>query len=615
MIYLINALQQERDRAQAAALRERAAREALLQANEEVSRQQRLANFLQRTRQLLIDTIEPETVMNTVLEELTGIFGGKVILVLENNSVSGDPTFTTASKSNNKPRFWKAGHFPTDAADKFGLETLLNESYQVIPLRANGQELGRLAYAFEDQAILEETSVKFQKVKLGQSSKDVELLANTLHILSEYIAISLENAQLYQTVEFQNNEIAQLLRNGLRTDVTLNKRAEQLSIFYRLLAMAMSGLEARNLMTLALGEAARVLNFPVGAVLLVDESKTRLELVARRGTLNLEPGKTISLDEGLPGQVLASGKPFLSNDFETNQQLITPILKYSKNPVRSCIYVPIKTDTEKIGLIMIGSPQTRQYGSEDLDFLTGLANLLAMTLFSYQLYREREQAASSEERNRIARDLHDGLAQSINYIGLKTQLVKELYQAQESEQVQLEIERIGWAAEQARADVREVLYGLRHTESDRSLLMSLTDLVRRTADLSGLKINMVTSPPAEWPPLSLTTQIQLLRVVQEALSNVQKHSQATQAEVEAIYRPAEQIICLSVCDNGVGFAPMEVRPNKSHGLGLNIMRERASQLGANLIINSQPGNSTKIQIEYRLATQERVKPAQKVEIR
>jgi two-component system nitrate/nitrite sensor histidine kinase NarX len=331
--------------------------------------------------------------------------------------------------------------------------------------------------------------------------------------------------------------------------------------------------------------------------------------------LDLEIGKTIALEEGLPGYVLARGGPFLSNQFDSQKQLITPILKYSKLPIRSCLYVPIQTDTEKIGLIVIGSPEAGQYGPEDVDFLTGLANLLAMALFSYQLYRERERAASIEERNRIARDLHDGLAQSINYIGLKTQLVKELYQAGESGQVQLEIERIGWAAEQARADVREVLYGLRHTENDRSLILALTDLVRRTADLSGLKLNLITSPLAEWPPLSLNTQIQLLRIVQEALSNVQKHSQANQAEVKAIYQPEAQLICLSVCDNGVGFAPEEVKPNKSHGLGLNIMRERANRLGATLKISSQVGRNTEVKIEYRLEAQERAKQSQKIETR
>ena len=615
MVYLINALQQERDRAQAAAQREREAREALLLANEEVARQQRLANFLQRARQLLADTIEPEAVVTPVLQELIGIFGGKAIMALENNPVSSEPEPAKTQNAPYSSKLWKVGFSTSSDLETLEVETLLDDHYQVVPLRANGQKLGWLAYAFENHATLEIDPEKPDIDNMEQTGEEIELVTSTLRTLSEYIAISLENAQLYQTVEFQNNEIAQLLRTGLRTDITLNKRAEQLSIFYRLLAVAMSGLEEQNLMALALGETARVLNCPLGAVLLIDQSKTRLKLVARRGSLDLEVGKTVALDEGLPGSVLASGKPFLSNQFSSETNLATPIMGGDQEPVRSCLFVPIKTDTEKIGLIVIGSPEPGQYRPEDIDFLSGLANLLAMALFSFQFYRERERVASIEERNRIARDLHDGLAQSINYIGLKTQLVKELYQAGETEQVQVEIERIGWAAEQARADVREVLYGLRHTESDRSLLLALADLVRRTADLSGLKINMIASPAEKWPPLSLTTQIQLLRIVQEALSNVQKHSQANQAEVEAIYDSDSQLICLSVCDNGVGFTPEEVRPNMRHGMGLNIMRERASRLGATLEISSKVGNNTKVKIEYRLKTQDRTRHSQMAEAR
>ncbi len=216
-----------------------------------------------------------------------------------------------------------------------------------------------------------------------------------------------------------------------------------------------------------------------------------------------------------------------------------------------------------------------------------------------QYYQERERATGIEERNSLARDLHDGLAQSINYIGLKTQLVRKLYQAGQTEQVLQEIERITRAAELARTDVREVLYGLRHTERDRPLALALTDLVHSLSDLSGIKTSLTTSPVEEWPPISITTQLQLLRIVQEALANIQKHSQAQQAQVEALYWPDRRLIRLSIKDTGVGFEPEQTGESSQH-FGLTIMRERAERLGAVLQISSQPGVGTEIVVEYQL---------------
>lgn len=216
-----------------------------------------------------------------------------------------------------------------------------------------------------------------------------------------------------------------------------------------------------------------------------------------------------------------------------------------------------------------------------------------------QYYEERERAASIEERNRIARDLHDGLAQSINYIGLKTQLVRKLYESNQTGQVQAEIERIGRAAELARSDIREVLYGLRHTENDRPFVLELADMVREAAELSGIKINLTTNEGSKWPGLSLTTQTQLLRIVKEALANVQRHSKARQVEVRAFFVSETRAICLSIKDDGVGFAPEEVDSSGSQHLGLEIMRERAARIKAKLEIISQPGRGTEIRLEHR----------------
>lgn len=574
--YLVMALKRERDRAKELAWREREAKEAVVRTSQQLERQNRRTSYLERSRQLLGDTIEPEIVLQRVLDDLVNLDGGRVILLIETEDIH---------------RSWQAGYTgavsPTTEP-----ETILSRADMVLPLRVGGQLLGRLGYTFSHPPE--------SGFSTSDSTLQKEATLSTLSALGEYIAISLENAKLYHKLEFQNNEIASLLRNSLRADTALSKRADQLSIFYRLSAAIISGIGQQDLLNLGLSEAARVLNCALGAVLVKDEQSLRL--IARRGTLTLLEGNVFKPEEGIIGQVMASNKPYLSNRYAASltDYLPCPLLAASPQPIRSCLYVPIGAGSEEYGIIVVGATEIDQYGREDLDFLTGLAGLLALAQVSGRYYREREHAASVEERNRIARELHDGLAQSINYIGLKSQLVRELYQDGENERVGQEIERIAKVAELARMDVREALYGLRHTERDRTFLQALADLVHNASGLSGIKVDLQTSGPKEWPSMTLTEHIQLLRIVQEALSNLQKHSRACSAQVSAIYHSDEELITLEVSDDGVGFVPEEVRPGGGQHLGLSIMKERAGRLEAGLSVTSQPGTGTKVRVKYRL---------------
>ncbi|HEX2916169.1 MAG TPA: GAF domain-containing protein [Chloroflexia bacterium] len=577
--YLVWALRKERDRARVLMLSERQAKEAVLAASLELEKQQRRTNFLQRARQLLGDTIEPETVLPKVLLELVQAIGGRVVLMLESSQ---------DGKTELSNRRWHAGTFTTSEFER----DLIEEQQLVLPMRAGGQLFGCLGYSFQDEQ---------ENLNPEERQREESVIILVLSTLAEYIAISLENAKLYQTIEFQNIELAQMLRSSLNADTALSKRVDQLSVFYRISASVISGVNRYTLMTLCLSEAARVLNMGIGVILLFNDKNDRLELAAQRSYLSIDLSKVTNypLDKGMIGQVLKTGQPFVSNYYDLLiQQEEYPVLAASLSPIRSCFYLPIKSGAETFGVAIIGAAEKDQYSKEDVDFMEGVVSLLAMALVSNKYYRERERAASIEERNRLARDLHDGLAQSINYIGMKTQLVEELYEAGETEQVKHEIERIAHAAELARLDVREVLYGLRHTDRDRNLLLSLADLIHSISELSGIKISLIASEPANWPPLSLNTNIQLLRIAQEALSNIQKHAKATEATVEAIYLPEKNCISLRVCDNGIGFEPHLTRANGSYHLGLGIMRERTARLHAHLEIKSQPGSGTEIVVEY-----------------
>jgi nitrate/nitrite-specific signal transduction histidine kinase len=584
IVYLISALRRERDRAKKLAILEREAKIAVVKASEKLERQRQRTLYLQHSRQLLADTIEPLQIIPVVLNELVDAIGGYIVLTLEGDSAGPDRS-TAPAFENTKI---VAGNEPTLIKVKGNL--VKPSPDRNIPLRSGGQLLGHLTYFYDTAGrdlLLE----------------DGETTASTLTALAGYIAVSLENSKLYQALEFQNNEIAQLLRGSLRADTALNKRVEQLSIFYRLSAAVISGIDRNTLMGLGLSEIGRIMNFSVGAVMLLDARDQTLELVAKRGDLALKEGSRLPLTDAIATEVVRERRPYVYKgpDAKNKPILATQptILANKSHSVESYIYLPIASESETFGLLAVGSDSPNRYKVEDRDFLAGLTRLLTMAIVSHRYYEERERAASEEERNRIARELHDGLAQSINYIGLKTQLIRELYQAGESKQVQEEIERIMRVAELARMDVREALYGLRHTTHDRTIQEALVDLAHNAAELSGIPVALETANVQNWPDLSLAEQIQLLRITQEALSNIQKHSQASQARLSVDFQAEPGVFKMLISDNGQGFQPEKVTSKGSNQLGLGIMRERAAKIGAKIQISSSPGLGTTIEVVYK----------------
>lgn len=581
IIYLISALRRERDRAQKLAILEREAKIAVVKTSEKLERQRQRTLYLQRSRQLLADTIEPLQIIPKALNELVESIGGHVVLTFETDPASPEKLAELPVEK----KVIVAGNEPT--LTKINGKLVPASADLDIPLRSGGQLLGHLTYYYDTAGrdLLRE---------------DGETTASTLTALAGYIAISLENSKLYQALEFQNNEIAQLLRGSLRADTALNKRVEQLSIFYRLSAAVISGIDRRALMGLVLSEITRVMNYSAGTVMILDARCQTLELVAKRGELSLKEGSRIPLSDAIAVQVVRERRPFIYKGLQDHTKANQPGLLALKNrEVNSYIYLPIASESETFGLLALGSDLPNLYKEEDQDFLAGLTRLLTMALASHRYYEERERAASEEERNRIARELHDGLAQSINYIGLKTQLVQELYQAGEHEQVQEEIERIARVAELARMDVREALYGLRHTDRDRTIHEALVDLAYNASELSGIKVSLEAGEPQDWPDLSLGEQIQLLRIAQEALSNIQKHSQATQASLSVDFQSDQGVFKMVITDNGRGFQPQMVTSKGSKHLGLGIMKERAAKIGARIEIASTPGQGTTVEVIYK----------------
>lgn len=200
---------------------------------------------------------------------------------------------------------------------------------------------------------------------------------------------------------------------------------------------------------------------------------------------------------------------------------------------------------------------------------------------------ETERAAVSDERNRIARDLHDSVTQALFTISLISEALPDVWHSHRTEALQ-SLEQLRILAQGALAEMRTLLWELRPGEmEEHNLGERLRQLPNRTSANSRL---LVTTTVVGDYPLPKGVQVALFRIAQEALNNVEKHARASRASIHLEYRPNKAVM-LRVSDNGRGFDP---KRDRAHQLGLDIMCERAREIGAVLTIESQPGQGTQV---------------------
>jgi signal transduction histidine kinase len=216
--------------------------------------------------------------------------------------------------------------------------------------------------------------------------------------------------------------------------------------------------------------------------------------------------------------------------------------------------------------------------------LHAIAHHTSAALFAlkqlHELRREREQLilAREEERRRLRRNLHDSVGPTLAALNLRSGAIRRLIQTQpETAEVQM-----GELREQIRSvitDIRRVIYDLRPPALDELGVLSAIREQARQMSLDGLEIDV--NAPERLPPLSAAAEVNAYFIVCEALTNVLRHSRATQCWVRI--NVEEHDLVLEVCDNGVG-----LKPGHTAGVGLNSMRERATELGGHFELDLSP---------------------------
>ncbi len=209
------------------------------------------------------------------------------------------------------------------------------------------------------------------------------------------------------------------------------------------------------------------------------------------------------------------------------------------------------------------------------------------------------QRVITEERGRIARELHDGLAQLLGYVNTKAMAVRLMVKNRQMEAADKTLLQLEEAARDLFVDVRGAILDLKMAEpGEADLTTVLKDFTTHFSRLSNLPVELNLAPTVATLALPPETQQQLLRIVQESLTNIRKHALATRACVSM--QIDGKILELTISDDGRGFDPAALEINDRQHFGVSTMSERAEEIGAEFQVDSKPGAGTCVTVRLPL---------------
>jgi signal transduction histidine kinase len=254
---------------------------------------------------------------------------------------------------------------------------------------------------------------------------------------------------------------------------------------------------------------------------------------------------------------------------------------------------PLRAKGKSVGVLSVIGSDGREFSAEAVTLLGSIADQVGIAVENAQLYQQTEELAVAEERQRLAREIHDTLAQGFTGINIQLEAVES---ALETGQQKVALERLSRArklANQSLAEARRSVWALRSVSlEEKKLADALRDSVRGLTTGTGLTLTIDAVDNLARFPVELETD--LLRIAQEAVMNVVKHAQAQHLDIRLSCEDRQ--IELQIKDDGRGFLVDLAKPARQDGSGFGLiaMRERIARHGGTLQINSRPQRGTNI---------------------
>ena len=431
------------------------------------------------------------------------------------------------------------------------------KSAVLIPLKTRGKTFGILSLGFEDKR-------KF-------SDDDIDLFTT----LSEIAGSSLQRVAVLESLEEQ-----------------VNMRTQHLSTLYRINAITSEVVDLDVLLNRVLHETLDIMQDQAGAIHLLNSEEDELVLSAQRGLSNimLKSTRTLDLKEQFWEKLVYSENPVVISNISGSSFPDQINKENTTNPYHAYIGTPIRTKGRPLGTLSIFTRSIEDYTVDDLTFLTTIADQVGLAIERTRLVKKAEQAAIMDERQRLARELHDSVTQLLYSQVLFAGAGLREYEQKKLSLVERHLNSIDQTAQQALKEMRLLVYELHPVDY---LDQGFEKALRRRLDAVEKRLGIEVDFSVEGKPdLDEEAEIELYRIAEEALNNTLKHANATRVSVSL--QSAQGQVKLELTDNGCGFSLEESSSNG--GMGLINMQQRAKFLHGSMRIITRPGWGTRIRV-------------------
>ncbi|MDE2605310.1 MAG: type IV pili methyl-accepting chemotaxis transducer N-terminal domain-containing protein [Burkholderiales bacterium] len=272
-----------------------------------------------------------------------------------------------------------------------------------------------------------------------------------------------------------------------------------------------------------------------------------------------------------------------------------PALKCRRAGFATVACVPVRLHGKVLAEVDLFYREPVALGEEERGLLDALASHLAGAMEALRAGAMEREAAVAQERGLLARELHDSIAQSLAFLKIQVQLLRQAAQRRDAQGLERIAAELDAGVRESQADVRELLLHFRTRASEEDIEPALRTTLQKFEHQTGLAAQLRIEGRG-LPPLPQDVQVQVLHIVQEALSNVRKHAGARHVELRVSPAPHWRF---EIRDDGAGFEPDDPR-GQTH-VGLDIMRERAERIGARVQVRSAPGEGCTVLLELTTA--------------
>ncbi|MBL1278325.1 MAG: GAF domain-containing protein [Ectothiorhodospiraceae bacterium] len=385
-----------------------------------------------------------------------------------------------------------------------------------------------------------------------------------------------------------------------RQTITLQRKTRTLEILYDVAAHSNSAKDIDELLIAFLHTLNEIVYAHAGTVRLVtDDNQMRLVGSVGLDENTIERIRMVPIEHCLCAQEFSKNMLLCQNHFKDCENIVSELM-FAGDKLEN-IAIPLRYNNRTLGIYNLFVEKLGLTEREDIiDILTNIGQHLSMAIAKSHWEAESHRLSIMQERTMLAHELHDSLAQTLASLRFRVSMLQETLQqdSQQNADANDEVEQIKFGLDDANFELRELLAHFRIRMDERGLIPATEGLIERFKNQGDIQIFFQN----ECPDLRLqpVLEVHLLHIIQEALTNIRKHSNAKHVRV-LLNCTEQQQFHLLIEDDGMGINAETCIAGPGEHVGLTIMRERAQRIGAELTIESEPGEGTRIELEIQHA--------------